>query len=47
VVLINVQIAFGRKLEIKSSVTREHFQHVVKKANASRDLVFAAAFNSE
>src|SRR6185437_15541233 len=47
VVLVNVQIAFGLQLQIKSAVPRKKFKHVVKEANAGRYVITAFAFNGE
>jgi len=33
VVLVNIEIAFGFELEIKRSVAREQFQHVIEETN--------------
>jgi hypothetical protein len=47
VVLIDVEIAFGRELEVKRAVFGEQLQHVIEEANARRNLVAATAFDAE
>ncbi len=46
-VLIDVQIALARELEIEATMAREELKHVIEEANARRDLVFAGALDGE
>src|SRR5581483_5392836 len=47
VMLVDVEIAVCRKLQIKCAVVRKEFQHVIKDADAGRDFVTSAAFDRE
>src|SRR4029077_6994290 len=47
VVLIDVKVAAGFELEVEASVMGEEFEHVVEEADARRDIVRAAALDSE
>ena len=47
VMLVDVEIAFGRELEIEGAVFGEELQHVIEEADAGRDLVPAAALDAE
>src|SRR5580700_489739 len=47
VVLVHIQVANGRQLEIECAVPRKQLQHVIQKANSSRDLVPPASFYRE
>jgi len=42
VVLIDIQIAFGRELKIEAAVMSEEFEHVIEEANSARYLIFPA-----
>ena len=46
-VLVDVEIALTRELEIEAAVAREQLEHVIEEANAGRDLVFAGALDGE
>src|SRR5579884_4457561 len=47
VVLVYVEITLAEQLQIKCSVPREEFEHVVEKTNAGTDLVSPCALNRE
>src|SRR5580700_6989057 len=43
VMLIDIQIASGTEVQIKGTVMRKQFQHVIEESNSSRDLVLPLA----
>ena len=47
VVLVDVEIAVGVKLQIEAAVLGEQLQHVIEEADAGGDVVAAAAFDLE
>src|SRR5437660_4199497 len=47
VVLVNIQIAFGFQLQVKSAVTGKELQHVIEKTYTGRDLITPLALNGE
>jgi len=46
-VLIDVKITITFEFEIKSSVARKQFKHVIKETNTGSDFVLAAPFNGK
>jgi hypothetical protein len=47
VVLVHVQVACRGDFQIEAAMPREKFQHVIKKTDPSRNLVFASTLNGE
>jgi hypothetical protein len=41
--LIDIQISSGTEVQIKGSVVRKQFQHVIEESDSSRDLVLPLA----
>src|SRR5215471_7787455 len=47
VVLVDIQVAAGRKFQIESAVAREQFEHVVEEADAGGNFIFSSPIDSE
>ena len=47
VMLIDVEVTLSCNFQVESTVPGKQFEHVIQKANASRDFILPAAFNVE